>query len=374
MMSRGRPKQKENNYCFTSRPLRYENGYGTVYMIDRTGRRRKPFVVKVPLVTTRPQKEGEKVKYKYRTIGYAASWDEGNDMLRQFHIEHDLNNTIEINSVTFKEVYDLALPRKLIGASEATSASYEYGMGLCTSLYEMPVVDIKTVHMQRIIDTLRDEGKSTSTFRSVRKVCNLVFDYALKNDLTDKDYASYLDLGRSTEQAKKLPFTHEEIRRLFDNDSIEFVDTILIMLYTDVRLNEFLSIKTEDIHIKERYLITGSKTEAGKNRVIPISHKIEKYIIKMYNANHKYLFCPFEKNAAVNKSTYRSAMFDVVMKRLKMQHTPHECRHTFVSMLDNAGANKVAIQKIVGHKGTDITEQIYTHKGLEQLLEAIDLL
>ena len=43
-------------------------------------------------------------------------------------------------------------------------------------------------------------------------------------------------------------------------------------------------------------------------------------------------------------------------------------------MLDDAGANKVSIQKIAGHKGSDVTEKVYTHKNIEQLLSAIDLL
>ncbi len=57
-----------------------------------------------------------------------------------------------------------------------------------------------------------------------------------------------------------------------------------------------------------------------------------------------------------------------------MKHTVHECRHTFRSRLDAAGANKVAVDRVMGHKSSDTGERVYTHKTLEQLHEAVDLL
>lgn len=57
-----------------------------------------------------------------------------------------------------------------------------------------------------------------------------------------------------------------------------------------------------------------------------------------------------------------------------MEHTPHDCRHTFASMLDSRGANKVAIKIMIGHSIQDITDRIYTHKDVEELRENIELI
>ena len=57
-----------------------------------------------------------------------------------------------------------------------------------------------------------------------------------------------------------------------------------------------------------------------------------------------------------------------------MEHKPHDARHTFASLMDSAGANKLCIKRIIGHSSQDITEDIYTHKTLEELIEAIDLI
>lgn len=54
--------------------------------------------------------------------------------------------------------------------------------------------------------------------------------------------------------------------------------------------------------------------------------------------------------------------------------TPHECRHTFRSRLDSAGANKVCIDRIMGHKSKGTGERVYTHKNIEELKMNIELI
>lgn len=62
------------------------------------------------------------------------------------------------------------------------------------------------------------------------------------------------------------------------------------------------------------------------------------------------------------------------MEQLKMAHKPHDCRHTFASLMDSSGANKLCIKKIMGHASQDITAQVYPHKDIEELKEAVDLI
>ena len=59
------------------------------------------------------------------------------------------------------------------------------------------------------------------------------------------------------------------------------------------------------------------------------------------------------------------------MDSLKMAHTPHDTRHTFITLMDEAEVNPNIIKKIVGHASKDITDR-YTHKNLQQMLEAVN--
>ena len=60
------------------------------------------------------------------------------------------------------------------------------------------------------------------------------------------------------------------------------------------------------------------------------------------------------------------------MKKLGMNHLPHDCRHTTATALANAGVESMLIKLILGHSNSDITERVYTHKTHKQLIEAID--
>ena len=55
-----------------------------------------------------------------------------------------------------------------------------------------------------------------------------------------------------------------------------------------------------------------------------------------------------------------------------MKHTPHETRHTCISLLSSEKVDERIIKKIVGHKGQGVTETVYTHFEIEELLDAIN--
>lgn len=67
-------------------------------------------------------------------------------------------------------------------------------------------------------------------------------------------------------------------------------------------------------------------------------------------------------------------VWNELMNTLNMDHTPHECRHTFRSRLDSAGANKVCIDRLMGHKSKGTGERVYTHKNIEELRLNIELI
>lgn len=183
----------------------------------------------------------------------------------------------------------------------------------------------------------------------------------MKNDIVEKDYAQYVDVGKREGVINRKPFTQEEIDKLFKYESkLEYADTILIMIYSGLRIGELLDIKIENVHLEERYMVGGLKTEAGKNRVIPINRKIEPFIRKYYEANKdkEYLIT----NAFGRKmqySNYRREKWDNIMEKMEFQdeHRPHDARHTFASLMDSAGANKLCIKRIMGHSSPDITDR-----------------
>lgn len=174
--------------------------------------------------------------------------------------------------------------------------------------------------------------------------------------------------------------SRQKINRLWANVDATGVDTVLILLYTGMRCGEMLALRKSDVHLRQRYIsITRSKTAAGI-RVIPIHHRILPLIESRMSAPGDALIADSD-GRQYNYSRY-IAVWRYVMHLIHAvthathapTHTTHDCRHTVATLLDNAGANETAKRRILGHAGGDITERVYTHKGLRQLRKCIELL
>ena len=75
----------------------------------------------------------------------------------------------------------------------------------------------------------------------------------------------------------------------------------------------------------------------------------------------------------LNTETTTIAISKPLMEQLGINRTPHCCRHTCISMLAEAGINQTIIKKIAGHSGAmTLTEKVYTHFDIKELVDAIN--
>jgi len=93
--------------------------------------------------------------------------------------------------MTFSDVYDEWTKRKFPTISESNVKGYTASYKTCESLYNKVFKDIKLVDLQTVIDTC---GKNYPTLRKIKVLFNQLYDYALKNDICNKDYSSYVDV------------------------------------------------------------------------------------------------------------------------------------------------------------------------------------
>ncbi len=130
-------------------------------------------------------------------------------------------------------------------------------------------------------------------------------------------------------------------------------------------------MRTENIDLEQRTFKGGIKTNAGKNRIVPIHSAIFPLVQSRLNPSSEFFININGKS--VPKSTYR-AFWNSLMTYLEIDKTPHECRHTFESMLDSKGANRKCIDLMMGHVSKDVGNRVYNHKTIEELKSAIEFL
>lgn len=347
--------------------IKNANGMGSVYRLK--GNRRKPWVA---CVTRSIKKVDGTYQQKRKIIGYYETYDGAQFSLWNYNKHPALFNKMnEIGALTFKNVYKEWSKTKYKHISKSAINGYKAAYAKCDSIKDLPMKDIKTYHFQEI---LNNSQLSIASDLKLKSLLVLVSNYAMQNDIINKNYAKYIEINRkkSKEMIHK-PFTEKEIELLMDHDSIPYVDTILIMIYTGLRIGELLMLKTKDVNLQNMTIRGGSKTSAGIDRLIPVHAKIRKYVAQRYNVGSEYLIHD-EQKQPLDYQLYRKQYFDKIMEKLYIEHLPHDCRHTFATRLSNVGANTTTIKKLVGHSNYQTTEKIYTHKDMRQLRCAIEML
>lgn len=334
---------------------RNPNGYGCVTKLK--GNRSKPWIVKVTIY----DQEGNS---KQVPVGYAESEEKANILLAQYN-----NNPWEIDreKVTLAVLYQRWLEIKAPKLGKSNRQSLQSAFKHCSKYYGVKYRNLKSYQMQDCIDNC---GCQYSTQWAIKNLFGHLDKFAFEIDLIEKMY-SQITTAPPIPDTNRTPFSDEEIEALWKIQNEPWVDTVLIYLYTGFRLTEILGMRTDQVNMKEKYLQGGVKSASGKERIVPIHPRIEPFVNKLVKQGHTYLLT--YENKKVSQSKYYE-FWNQVMEKIGAEHTPHECRHTFETKLDNAGANRKCIDLLMGHKSKDVGNRVYNHKTVDQLRETIALL
>ncbi len=359
--------------------MRLENGMGSVTKMS--GNRRRPWRVRIT-VGWEINEETGKAKQLSKTLGYFATKKEAVLSLAEYNQNpYDLTN----KDITFSMAYNAWSPKHYEQYKTAASnlkAAYKH----CAPIENMRMSDIRLKHLQDIMDSIANKSVSAQT--NLKTVFIKTFAYCMENDIIQKDYSEFVKITQTPikQNIDEKYFTTEEIKAVLNNIDwlVEFpiskkkyanaalVDSVVMLLYTGVRITELLTIKNSHIDLEQRIInLYGTKTEAAERKV-PLHKEVIPYIKKRMAEGNEYLIsCP--AGEPINSKKYRKYFFEPFMEHIGAGHTPHATRHTFISIMDNCGvpAESVVLKRIVGHKNKTVTEH-YTHKDIAQLLAAID--
>ena len=338
--------------------MKLPNGYGAV--VKLSGKRRKPYAARITVGWT---EDGKQIR-KY--LGFFRTRQEALKALADYN-----ENPFDLTSkeVTFAELYERWAKHKF--KDEPVKGVYVAAYKNLSALHDMKFSDIRKRHIQGVIDAspLKYQAKS-----HMKSLCGQLFKYAIDLEIVTTNFASLVEMPAHEQSEIHKPFSEEEFKILWANTNDFAVKIALILCYTGLRPKELIEMKTANVNLEERYMRGGVKTAAGKNRVIPIAEKIYPFIAEMYNANNEYLINDPEKGLPVKNYTKLSAIWwkSVIIQSLSTRHLLHDGRHTCATLLDNAEVPLKIRQLILGHTSQDITNRVYTHKTLQQLLDAIN--
>lgn len=320
--------------------MRLPNGFGSITFL--TGNRRRPYWAK-------KFKEWDDRGYPvYTTIGYFPTYNEAYAALLEFNQSpydvstHDMTFR-EAAERWMKEFTEVPVNGKL--PVKSTINSYRAIARKCSGIDDRKIREITVAELQAVIATI-----SAGSQHSFKSYVSNVFTWAIKNNIVKESPVRYVHMTAKT-KPKRNPFTVEEVRKIWEMTPSPIRDIALIFLYTGLRVNEYLLISEQH----ERYIVTGEKTEAGENRIVPIHSRIR----------HLMENKPYWKN--------KDRIYQAFIKQFP-GHTPHDCRRTFVTRTVECGMDPVVSRKISGHSGKDVHETAYILlQNIDYLCEQMEL-
>jgi len=349
--------------------MKLPNGFGSVHKLP--GNRRKPWRARKTTGWINDYETGTN-KQQYITVGYYATQAEAIEALTTYNANpYD----IKTDSITFSQVYDKWSDEHFKEIVPSAIRTWKSAYTYCQPLFNMRMKDIRVSHLEGVI-TDADVGDNTKG--RMKSLFNMMFKYAMKHEIVQKDYAHLCDsIKKPRPQIIRIPFSREETDLLWNNLQIPFVDMVLIGIYSGWRPQELAILKIADINLEDQTMFGGLKTDAGRNRIVPIHPKIKDLIQKDYDAavaiGSEYLFNDpdGQQGTFLTYDKYRGR-WSKIMKRLELDHKPHDTRHTFITNAKEAGMDEYILKLIVGHAIEDVTEKVYTHRTLEDMRKAIE--
>lgn len=277
------------------------------------------------------------------------------DFSAQVHVE----TAKKENEMTFSQVYDMYYdwkygehaPKKL---SEQSRTSTRAAYLNCSRIHDKVFRDLQLPDLQACLNecTLKK-----SSLELIMSLLRQMYKFAEPRNLCDKNYAQYLTMPDADDDEHGVPFSDEDLKKLWEHKEDPIVEMIIIMCYSGYRI---IAYKTIEVNMDTWYFKGGVKTDAGKDRIVPVHSAIQPFVAARMKRYGELL--------PVLPDRFRNKMYKVLDSLGIERHTPHDCRHTFSRLCEKYGVNENDRKRMLGHKfGTDITNGIYGHRTVEEL-------
>lgn len=233
----------------------------------------------------------------------------------------------------------------------------------CADLHGQQFRSLRYADLQNVVDKCQLKHASKEL---IIVLLHKMYKYADIAELQTTDYSKHLTIRTDDDDEGGVPFTTEELKKIYAHRDDPTLEMIFIMCLSGFRIRAY---KTMDVNLEVQYFKGGVKSRNGIDRIVPIHSGILEMVKNRIHRDGKILTC--------SEPTFRNLMYQSLEKIGIGKHTPHDCRDTFATICDDANVNKIYLKRLMGHSlSNDITEDKYIHPSLDSLraeIEKIDL-
>ena len=322
-----------------------------------------------------------------RKLVYGKTQSEVRDKANELRMQHNMGIELD-NDITVADWAETWLKAYKSGVEYNTLYAYSFIVKnyVIKTLGGMKLKDIKTAHLQQIVNSNKDKSWVVKNFKLT---VNQMFEQAAINDLIVKNPAKGIKLPMFKGKSKKRAFTDDEVAKICSLE-LKPMDKcfIMLLLYTGMRKGEALALGKSSIDENFTMItvdktvifkanaseIKGNPKTAAGIRTIPILAPLKNVLRDYVESLGTELLFPSMTGGTMSDTAYRHMWRRFCKAMGTDEITAHIFRHNFATILYNAGVDVKAAQSILGHSSITVTMDIYTHLSDKNKSDAMDKL
>jgi len=218
----------------------------------------------------------------------------------------------------------------------------------------------------------KNNGLSAASADHVSKLIARLLNLAVEWDMLEKNPAAKIQLFREDNKVQHF-LDDEQLRRLMQvlqTDPNRPVCLIAqFLLATGCRLNEALTAEWSMIDRKNRvWVVTATNSKSKKSRAVPLTDAALK-VLDEIGTEGRYPDVFVNEETGLRYTHVRHTWIRLRKKAGLPWLRMHDLRHTFASMLVNAGQSLYTVQECLGHSDAKVTQR-YAHLSSQTLQDA----
>jgi integrase len=320
------------------------------------------------------------------------------ELLIKLQVDYKEGNYVEPSKITVAEWIETWLNTyKKMDLRQNTWEIYKinFETHIKPAFGAMYLQQLRPEHIQEFYQEKLEEGKSPATIHKLHDIIRGSLKQAVKNKVIIYNPAEVVILPKRNK--KEISILEKEQRdkfiKILEEDRLGVA--FLTLLMTGIRRGELLALTWEDIDFQKKtisitkglvystekgLIIRSPKTEKSK-RTIPISDTLLQYLRRHQTrmleegnySKNKPIFCT-SNGTYIHPRNLNRKYYELRKKAGIEKVNLHALRHTFATMLLEAGVNLKVVQELLGHTRISTTADIYSHVAPEIKREAVEKL
>jgi integrase len=242
---------------------------------------------------------------------------------------------------------------------------------------DLPLKDIRPIHLERVRKNILDRGRSLRTVEHVFSTFRLVWNTARRD--------GFISCDSPTKQVRLKKPDNQRLRYL----SIQEADSLLselhrrdqqvyrmalLSLHTGMRAGEVFSLTWGDVNLQVGFLTL--RNTKHRSRVVYLTETVKAMFVGMIPGKGSDLVFKDKKGVRFKEAptTIRTAINALKLNEgitdRRMRICFHTLRHTHASWLALQGTSLYTIQGVLGHTTPTMTQR-YAHLSPNSMKEAI---